>query len=86
MRLEELKLKIKEFEAKAGFDKTEFSKLMEMMQEELDVLKANSDNKEIVNHQLTDLLVLIMQVAHRYDVDFNVELEEWFKKSEKYIK
>ena len=38
MELEELKKRIEEFDKKAGFDKTEFSKLMELMEEELKIL------------------------------------------------
>lgn len=86
MDLEELKNKVKEFDEKAGFDKTEFSKLIEMFEEELSILKSNSNDAFVVNHQLTDLLILIMQVAHRYDTDFEIELRGWFEKSEKYLK
>lgn len=86
MELAELKKKVKEFDEKAGFDKTEFSKLMEMFEEEVNILKSNSDEKSVVDHQLTDLLILIMQVAHRYDTDFEKELSKWFEKSKKYLK
>ena len=86
MDIEELKKKIKEFDETAGFDKTECQKLIEMMDEELQILKENSQNKDVVNHQLTDLLVLIMQIAYKYDTDFTSELKKWFKKSEKYLK
>ena len=86
MELAELKKKVKEFDEKAGFDKTEFSKLMDMFEEEVNILKSNSDEKSIVDHQLTDLLILIMQVAHRYDTDFEKELSKWFEKSKKYLK
>ena len=86
MNIEELKKKVKEFDEKAGFDKTEFSRLVEMMQQELDILKSNPGDKAVVNHQLADLLVLLMQIAHRYDTDFDSELERWFDKSKKYLK
>ena len=86
VELEELKNKIKNFDEKAGFDKTEFSKLMEMFEEEISILKYNPAEKSVVNHQLTDLLILIMQVAHRYDTNFEEELSKWFEKSKKYIK
>jgi len=86
MELEELKNKVKEFDRKTGFDKTEFSKLMEMLEEELNILKENQNNKDIIDHELTDLIILIMQVAHRYDTDLEKELSEWFEKSKKYIK
>lgn len=85
MKLEELKNKVKEFDKKAGFDKTEFSKLMQMFEEEIKILKSSSQDKTVVDHQLTDLLILIMQVAYRYDTDFEKELVKWFQKSEKYI-
>ena len=86
MNLEELKKKVKEFDEQAGFDKTEFKKLLEMMQKELDILKSNPEDKAVVNHQLTDLLILMMQIAYRYDTDFDSELEKWFDKSKKYLR
>ena len=86
MELAELKKKVKEFDEKAGFNKTEFSKLIEMFEEEINILKSNPDKKSVVDHQLTDLLILIMQVAHRYDTDFEKELSKWSKKSKKYLK
>jgi len=85
MKLTELKNKIEQFDKKAGFDKTDFSKLMKMFEEELNILKSNSEDKIIVNHQLIDLLILIMQVAHRYDTNFEKEIANWFEKSKKYI-
>ncbi len=86
MKLEELKQKVAEFDKKAGFDKTDFQKLIEMMKEEIAILEIASNNKKVVDHQLTDLLILIMQIAHRYNTDFDEELTNWFKKSEKYLK
>tara|TARA_Y100000310_G_scaffold345853_1_gene471451 strand:- start:33020 stop:33280 length:261 start_codon:yes stop_codon:yes gene_type:complete len=86
VKIEELRDKIKEFDQKAGWDKTEFNELMGFIQEELDNLKPNQDNKDRVNHLLTDLLVLIMQVSYRYGTDFDSELKKWFSESEKYIK
>ena len=85
MELAELKKKVKNFDKKAGFDKTKFSKLMKMFEEEVNILKLNSDDKSVVDHQLTDLLMLIMQVAHRYDTDFEKEISKWFEKSKKYV-
>ncbi len=57
-----------------------------MFKEELEILSANENKKEIVDHQLTDLLILIMQIAHRYNTDFDLEIVKWFEKSEKYLK
>lgn len=86
MKIQELKEKVKEFDKKVGFNKTDFSLLMDMFQEELNILKENKDNPEIVHHELTDLLILIMQVANRYDTDFEKEIRDWFEKSKKYLK
>ena len=86
INLDILKNKIKEFDKKAGWDKTEFKELIDYMQEELDNLKSSPDNRDRVNHLLADLLVLIMQVSYRYDTDFDSELENWFRETEKYTK
>jgi len=85
MELEELKNKIKEFDKKAGLDKTEISDLIKMLNKEVKIIKSNSDKKSAVNHQLTDLLILIMQIANRNNTDFEKELSKWFTKSKKYI-
>jgi hypothetical protein len=86
MTLNELKAKVKDFEKKAGFDKTDAKKLLEMLDEEVSILKLNLDKKEIVDHELMDLQVLILQIANRYGADLDSELAKHFKKSEKYIK
>jgi len=86
MEINELKQKVREFDEKTGFDKTGFSKLMEMFKEEINILKSNPDDKSVVDHELTDLLILIMQVAYRYNTDFDAELSKWFEKSKKYLK
>jgi len=86
MDLNELKEKVKDFEAKAGFDKTEVKELLNMLQEEVEILKNNTSDKSVVDHQLTDLQILIMQIANRYETDFDSELNKWFEKSKKYIK
>ena len=86
MNLSELKSKIKDFETKAGFDKTDMNKLLEMIQKEIDILKNNTSDKSVVDHQLADLQVLIMQIANRYNTDFDSELKKWFEKSKKYVK
>jgi predicted transcriptional regulator len=86
MELKVLRNKIKEFDKKAGWDKTEFKELMGYMQKELDNLKSSLDNKDRVNHLLTDMLVLIMQISYRYNTDFDFELEQWFREAVKYTK
>lgn len=86
MKLNDLKKKVKAFDHQAGFDKTEFAKLIKMMEEEIKILKKNKKNPKIVQHQLTDLLILLMQIAHRYNTNFDSELKKWFEKSQKYLK
>ncbi|MBT4651595.1 hypothetical protein HOC13_03680 [Candidatus Woesearchaeota archaeon] len=56
-----------------------------MIKKEVKILESNSENKEIVNHQLSDLLILITQIAYQYNMDFDLELKKWFKKSKKYL-
>ncbi|MDP3766344.1 MAG: hypothetical protein Q8R04_07570 [Nanoarchaeota archaeon] len=86
MDIEELKKRIKEFDKKTGWDKTDFGQLVDFLQDELDNLKSSEGDKNRVNHLLTDLLVLIMQTSYRYDTNFDSELERWFRESEKYLK
>lgn len=63
MNFKELQQKVKEFDRKTGFDKTKFSELIEMIKEEVSILEKAEKKKEIVDHELTDLLVLLMQIA-----------------------
>lgn len=86
MELEELKARVKAFDKKAGFDKTDFKKLVEMVKEEVKILESTPGKKDVVNHKLIDLLILIMQIGYRYDTDFDLELSNWFEKSQKYLK
>jgi NTP pyrophosphatase (non-canonical NTP hydrolase) len=86
MDLTAVQQKVKEFDKKAGFNKTKFSELIEMLKEEVAILEKAEKKEDVVNHELTDILILVMQIAHRYNTDFDKELEEWFRKSKKYIK
>tara|TARA_Y100000294_G_C8292096_1_gene231207 strand:+ start:250 stop:510 length:261 start_codon:yes stop_codon:yes gene_type:complete len=86
MTLNELRDKVKEFEKKAGFDKTDVKKILEMVDEEIGILKSNLKKKDVVDHELMDLQVLILQIANRYNTDLDSEWIKHFKKSEKYLK
>ncbi|MBI5411547.1 hypothetical protein HZA43_00035 [Candidatus Peregrinibacteria bacterium] len=86
MTFEVLRKKVQDFDKKVGWDKTEFSQLVGFMQEELDRLKFSANDPDRVNHLLTDLLVLIMQIAYRYDTDFDFELAKWFRSAEQETK
>ena len=83
MALNKLKNKVKKFEKKAGFDKTDVKKLLKMVDEETSIIKSNLKNKELIEHKLIDLQVLLFQIANRYDTDLDFEWKKWFK-SEKY--
>lgn len=86
MDIDVLKTKISEFEKCTGFDKTNANKLVDMLKEELKLLESGLNDKSIVDHQLVDLLVLIIQISNRYNTDFDLELEKWFEKSERYLR
>jgi len=86
MRIEELKRRIKEFDKKVSWDKTDIKQLIEFMQEELNNLKSNSQDTKRINHLLTDLLILIMQAGYKNNTNFNSEIEQWFREAQKSIK
>lgn len=86
MALNILKQQIKDFELKAGFDKTKINDLLKMLQEEMDILKTNVSNKKIVDHKLLDIQVLILQIANRFDTDLDTEWKNQWKKKDKYLK
>ena len=83
--LNELKQKVKEFEKKAGFDKTEIKSLIKMIQEEIKILKKNFNSKKIVSHEIMDLQVLILQLANRFNTDLDSEWKKHFQNSKKYV-
>ena len=85
MELNKLKQKVEEFEKKAGFDKTSADELIKMIEKEINILKSNLSNKEIMENKLVDLHVLLLQVAVRYNIDLDAEWERHFKRSEKYL-
>ena len=84
--LNELRKKVKDFEKKADFDKTGAKELIEMLQKELDILKKNSADKSVADHQIMDIQVLILQIANRFNTDMDSEWKTWFEKSKKYVK
>lgn len=86
MELNKLKRKVEEFEKKAGFDKTSAKELIKMIEKEINILKSNLNNKEIMENKLVDLHVLLLQVAVRYNIDLDAEWKRHFKRSEKYLK
>jgi hypothetical protein len=85
-KLNELRKKVKDFEKQAGFDKTEAKELLTMLQKELDLLKANADDKNVADHQIMDIQILILQIANRLNTDMDSEWKTWFEKSKKYLK
>ncbi len=86
VKLNELRKKVKDFEKKAGFDKTKAKELIEMLQKELDILKKNSADKSVADHQIMDVQVLILKIANRFNTDMDSEWKTWFEKSKKYLK
>ncbi len=85
-KLNELRKKVKDFEKKADFDKTNAKELLEMLQKELDILKKNSADKSTADHQIMDMQILILQLANRFNTDMDSEWKTWFEKSTKYLK
>ena len=84
MDLEKLRKRISKFEKKAGFSKTKTKELAKMLQKEAGILSKNNSTKKI-NHQLADILVLLMQISNRTKTNFSSEVKKWFEKSKKYI-
>ncbi len=86
MDISALRKKVSAFEARSGFEKTSKKRLAEMMLEEAGILKRSISSKKAADHQLADILVLVMQIANRNKTDFRIELGKWFAKSSKYQK
>jgi len=83
--LNQLKSLVNEFEQKAGFDKTEARKLLEMLKEEMSILENEFNNKQSADHQLVDIIILALQLANRFDTDLDAVWTLWFEKSKKYL-
>ncbi len=86
MELNKLKGEINQFEKKAGFDRTKSEKLLNMIDEEIKLMRKNIKNKKFMNGKITDILILSIQLANRFQTKFSSEIKIWFKKSEKYLK
>ena len=72
------------FEKKAGFDKTSKKTLVNWLQKELtDYKKSKSKSKKV--NKLSDMLVLIMQIARREKISMDKAWKKHWKKSEKYL-
>ena len=86
MNLKELTKTVQALEKRKGFDKTGKKKLLEMMQEELNLTKKCIYNKKKFDHQLSDLQILILQLAIRNKTNLHDELIKHFRKSEERYK
>jgi predicted house-cleaning noncanonical NTP pyrophosphatase (MazG superfamily) len=73
------------FEKKAGFDKTPKKTLTNWLQKELTAYK-KSKSKSKKQNKLSDMIVLIMQIARRENISLDKALKIHWKKSEKYLK
>lgn len=57
-----------------------------MLQQELDVLKANLHSDDQVSHQVYDLLFLLFEIASQYNVNLDLEWRAGhLRKQKKYL-
>jgi len=61
-------------------------KKVEMLQQELDILKASVYDGKIISHQVYDLLFLLFEIAFQHDIDLDSEwLAGQSSKMKKYL-
>jgi len=73
------------FEKKAGFDKTPKKTLTNWLQKELNNYK-KAKSKPKKENKLSDMIVLIMQIAIRENISLDKAWKIHWKKSQKYLK
>lgn len=84
MNVNEMIKTIEEFEKKRGWSSTEIEKLVEMLEENIELMKDALKDKHSLDHKMIDMFVLLLQIARRNDTDlemlFKAHLEEMREK------
>lgn len=81
MEIKNMAEAIRKLEEKKGWKATSTKELIKWLQKELAILKTTKD-KAVISHQLSDILVLLLQIASREGVDLEAEFKKHLKKSE----
>ncbi len=77
---------VRQFEEKAGWSGEPLQKRVQLLQEEVDILKESLSDAAAIQHQLYDVLFLVCSIAASSGSDLDVEWEKgWGKKHSKYL-
>lgn len=85
MSLNSYRDEVRDFIVKAGFDAEGIDKLIFLLEEEFEYLKAYRDDDSKLQHQVYDLLYLLFEIAAKRDLDIDYEWQKGRDKKEKYI-
>jgi len=85
MNINEMQKKIEEFEKKRGWDKTGMEKIVEFLEEDMELLKDNVGDKAGVDEKTIDIFVQLLQIARRNGTNLeSLFKEHLFEMEEKY--
>ena len=87
MSLNRYRDEVAEFLDKIAAREEPVSRVTDMLDEEIDLLKASLDDRERLNHQLYDVLFLLFEIGAMNDLDMDSEWAQGRKKKQaKYLK
>ena len=85
LRLNDYRTEAGDFLARIGAKAEPTSTMLEMLEEELQLLRNSMDNPDEFRHQLYDILFILFSIAAKHAMDLDMEWEKGRqKKNEKY--
>ena len=77
--------KVNDFEKKADFEDTSIKTLTSWLKKEIKEYE-NAKTKSKKANKLTDIIILVIQIAKREGINLDQAWKKWFEKSKKYYK
>lgn len=75
---------VSEFFCKSGFS-VDIPQIFDMLDEEYSFLKASCGDTDRMQHQIYDMLFLLLEIAAKYNMDLDTEWSKGKEKKKKYL-
>jgi len=75
---------VSEFICKSGFS-VDIPPIFDMLDEEYSLLKSSCGDADRMQHQIYDMLFLLLEIAAKYNMDLDTEWSKGKEKKKKYL-
>lgn len=80
---------VRQFEIESGFDRSTAQELLKLLQEQANNLKVATEGvgkaeQEYLENKMIDIIVIIMQIANRYNANLDSEWKKHWQRQEIY--